>query len=208
MCVSRCPCCVKGQSLRCSPEWGNAGCCTVTLQVGEGSEREQWHLLYYLPDFCHSLHYPQSNWAPLVLIPQWVSLCAFQDPVCLSNELSYEAGSFSCCCLNPHGCFHSEVWGFISLHWSPGSCGLFHSPAVPPGVSMYKCGAAGSASCHTACPIRSTVLHVSGTGCESSTPAACLRPSYQSGWMFLLYLLGCWISVRFNFLSVLVVFCF
>ena len=41
-----------------------------------------------------------------------------------------------------------------------------------------------------------------------SLPAACLRPSYWSGWMFLLYLLRCWTSMQFDFLSVLVVFCF
>ena len=35
-----------------------------------------------------------------------------------------------------------------------------------------------------------------------------LCPSYWSGWMFLLYLLGCWTSIQFNFLSVLVVFVF
>ena len=38
--------------------------------------------------------------------------------------------------------------------------------------------------------------------------AALLRPSYQSGWMFLLYLLGCQTSIQFNFLAVLIVFCF
>ena len=36
-------------------------------------------------------------------------LCMFQDPVGFSSELSCEAGSFSCCCLNPHRCFQSEV---------------------------------------------------------------------------------------------------
>ena len=41
---------------------------------------------------------------------------------------------------------------------------------------------------------------------ESSLPAACLRPSYRSGWMFLLYLLGCRTSIHFNFVSVLVLF--
>ena len=38
--------------------------------------------------------------------------------------------------------------------------------------------------------------------------AAHLRPSYQSRWMFLLYLLGCWTSVWFDFLSVLIIFLF
>ena len=34
---------------------------------------------------------------------------------------------------------------------------------------------------------------------ESSGPAACVRPSYQSGWMFLLYLLGCRTSIHLIF---------
>ena len=37
--------CCKGWSLRYSPGWGNQLCCFVTLYVGEGSEREQCHLL-------------------------------------------------------------------------------------------------------------------------------------------------------------------
>ena len=66
----------------------------------------------------------------------------------LSNELSCESRSFSCCRLNPHRCFQSEVSGFISPCWSPGLRGLLCSPSVPPGFSMRKCGAAGSVS-HT-----------------------------------------------------------
>ena len=46
----------------------------------------------------------------------------------LSNDLSCEAGSFSCCCPNPHGLFQSEVSGFISPCWSPGLLGLLCSP--------------------------------------------------------------------------------
>ena len=37
-----------------------------------------------LSDFSHSLRYPQSNWAPLVLIPEWVGLCTFSAPVGVS----------------------------------------------------------------------------------------------------------------------------
>ena len=40
---------------------------------------------------------------------------------------------------------------------------LFRSPAIPPGLSMSECGAAGSASCCTACPFHSTIHHVSGS---------------------------------------------
>ena len=55
----------------------------------------------------------------------------------------------------------------------------------------------------------STIHHLAGSAsCHVASPAARLHPSYQSGWMFLLYLLGCWTSIQFDFLSVLVVFCF
>ena len=65
----------KGQSRRCSLGRGKACCYTVVLYVGERSEREQWHLFCSLPVFSHSLRLPQSNWAPLVLLPEWVGLC-------------------------------------------------------------------------------------------------------------------------------------
>ena len=121
----------------------------------------------------------------------------------------------------PHRCFQSEVWGFISPRWSPGLRGLLHSPAVPPSLYMRECGAAvsashhlvWSASCSLACPIRATIRHLTGsTSCHLAVsplcPAARLHPSYRSRWMFLLYLLGCQTSIQFNFLWVLVVFCF
>ena len=47
----------------------------------------------------------------------------------LSNELSCEGGHFSCCCLNPHRCFQSEAWGFISLCLNSGLHGLSPGPA-------------------------------------------------------------------------------
>ena len=40
-----------------------------------------------------------------------------------------------------------------------------------------------------------------------STLATRLHPSYWSGWMFLLYLLGCRTSIQFDFLAVLVFKC-
>ena len=70
-----------------------------------GTEREQWCLLHSPPDFSHSLCYPLSNWARLVLVPKWVGLCTLQAPVGLSNNLSCDAGSFSCSCPTPTGVF-------------------------------------------------------------------------------------------------------
>ena len=44
--------------------------------------------------------------------------------------------------------------------------------------------------------------------CVHPAPATHLCPSYQSRWMFLLQLVGCWTSIQFDFLAVLVVFVF
>ena len=67
----------KGQSLRYSPGWGNPHCWIVVLYVEERSEKEQCSLLGSRLAFSHFLHYPQVNWALLVLIPGWVGLCTF-----------------------------------------------------------------------------------------------------------------------------------
>ena len=173
--------------------------------VGQGSEREQLYLLRSLPVFSHFPGYPQSNWALLVLIPGWVGFCMFWDPVGLSNELSCEAGSFSHCCFNPHRCFQSEVWGFISLHWNPGLHNLSRSPVVSPGLSTRKCGTARFANrsltragplvlqlppCCESCPPWLPVsAHLTGLGISSLTS---------------------WLSdfIQFDFLAVLGVFCF
>ena len=74
--------------------------------VGERSEREKWYFVHSLLAFSHFPHYLQTKWALLVLIPVWVVLCTFWDPVGLSNELSCAAGSFSCCSLNPQWVFN------------------------------------------------------------------------------------------------------
>ena len=88
-------------------------------------------------------------------------------------------------------------------------------PAVPPGLSMSECENKRSASGSTAYPGCPTIHQSLGPAVlprVPSAPAACHHPSYpsyQSGRMFLLYLLGCRTSVQFDFLSVLVVlFCF
>ena len=135
------------------------------------------------------------------------------------NDLSCEAGSFPCCRPSPHGCFQSEVWGCISLRWSPGLCGLLRSPPFvlvylcmnvgprgatrhsesgPLGLSVRECRAAGSASGLTACPVRPT-LH-------QSSPPWCPSPPLLPVWMYVSFLsTWCWTSLPFDFLWVLVV---
>ena len=48
----------EGWSLRYSPAWVNPHCCFVVLFWGEGSEREQCHLLSSRTAFSHFPHYP------------------------------------------------------------------------------------------------------------------------------------------------------
>ena len=145
---------VTGRSLRCSPGWGNPWLCAVMLYMGEGSKREQWRLLCSLQGFSQVLCYPQAKWALL-------GLCMFWDPMGLSNQLSYEAGSFSRCCLNPQGVFSQWFEALFLRARALGLCGLFCSAFVPPGLSVRECGTTGSsshhfvgsASCSLACPI-------------------------------------------------------
>ena len=90
------------------------------VREGKGSGREQWCLLCSLPAFSHFPLYPQTNWALLVLIPGWVGLCTFWDPVGLSNELFCEV------CLAP------QLFLLVYLHVNVGPPG---PPAtVSPGV--------------------------------------------------------------------------
>ena len=43
------------------PGQGNPLLCVVALYVGEGSEKEQCHLLGSRPTFCHFPHFPQAD---------------------------------------------------------------------------------------------------------------------------------------------------
>ena len=66
------------------------------------------------------------------------------------------------------------------------------SESGPLGLSVRQCGAAGSASGHTACPVHPTLRQSRSYHGHASplSPGARLLPSYWSGCMFLFYLLG------------------
>ena len=85
---------------------GNACRCAVTLYVGEGSKRVL--LLRSLLVLSLPLP-PTSKVGPSGADIRVGGFAYVQDPVNLSNELSSEAGRFSRCHLNPHGCFQSVV---------------------------------------------------------------------------------------------------
>ena len=111
-------------------------------------------------------------------------------------------------------------WEFLLLLPQPPQVFSFsglrlHFPTLEPWVVWSvtwstSCCLAGQLQLHPSC---STIRHLAGSAshCLAGSPllpAACLRPSYWSEWMFLLYLLGCQTSIQFDFLLVLVVFVF
>ena len=69
---------------------------------------------------------------------------------------------------------------------------LHHSESGPLGLSVRECGAVGSASGQTACPVSPTLRQSWSRHGNTSPllPGAGLHPSYWSGCMFLLYVLG------------------
>ena len=82
--------------------------------------------------------------------------------------------------------------------WGPGvlptALPALLSATLSPALSVYlhKCRVGGSASVRTACPVHPT-LHQSWSRHGHASPlcpGARLRPSYQSGCVFLFYLLG------------------
>ena len=65
----------------------------------------------------------------------------------------------------PTGVFNQRFEALFPLRWSPGLCGLLHSPAVPPSLSMCECGAVG---CYLPlCLPHSPPLYESGPLCLS-----------------------------------------
>ena len=67
----------------------------------------------------------------------------------LSNDLSCEAGSFSCC-LNPHGFFQSEILKFYIPTLEPWVVWSVSLPHCSSQLSTCKCGTACSTSYHLA----------------------------------------------------------
>ena len=131
-------CYFKGRSLRCSPGRGNAGCCAVTLYVGEGPSGSNGARLTLLrisvtTSTTHNQIGPLWCWFP----SGWA--CAHSRPLWVSPTTSpVRLGVSPVAAPTPTGVF-SEVRGFISLGWSPGLHSMFRSPAGPPGWGCGVC---------------------------------------------------------------------
>ena len=97
----------------------------------------------------------------------------------------------------------ARIWGRGVL---PAALPALFSATLSPALSVYlrECGAAGSASGQTACPVR-PILHQSLSGHSNWSPL-CLSPPLLPFWMNVYFLVSwCWTSLPFDFLSVLVV---
>ena len=203
--LSWCICYFKGWSLRCSLGWGNAGCCAVILYVGEGLRGSNGACS--TPCWTrHSLRHPQSNWAPLVLVPEWVGLCTPQAPVVSPRTSPVRLGVSPAAAPTPTGVFNQRFDALFPRAGALG-CGVCLAPRRLSGLSVRECGAAGSASGQTACPVGPTLRQSqSRQGNTSPLHPGCLSPPLLPVWMNVHFLFPwCRTSLPFDFLSVLVV---
>ena len=122
-----------------------------------------------------------SGWACAHSRPLWVSPTT--SPVRLGVSVAAAP--------TPTGVFNQRFEALFPRSGALG-CAVCFAPCRLSGLSVRECGAAGSASGRTACPVHPTLRQ--SHSCHGHTsplhPGACLRPSYRSGCMFLFYLLG------------------
>ena len=116
----------------------------------------------------------------------WV--CACSRPLWVSPMTSpVRLGVSPAVASTPTGVFNQRFEAlFPELEpWFGQSVSTPPTPDVPPGLSIRKCGAMGSASGHTACPIRSTMRHLSGSSGVVTSP---LCPSCPSSALLLVWM--------------------
>ena len=161
---------------------GNVGRCPVTLYVGEGPRGSNGARLTLLRiSIFHSDTHNQtgplwcwfpSGWASAHSRPLWVSPTT--SPVSLGVSPSAAP--------TPTGVFNQRSEALFPRAGALG-CAVCFTPHRLSCLSVHECGAAGSASGQTACPVRPT-LHQSRSRHSHSSPlrpSARLRPSYWSG---------------------------
>ena len=149
--LSWCVCYLKGQSLRCSPGQGNAGCCAVTLYVGEGPRgsngaRSTLLRISVFHSDTHNQTGPLWCWFP----SGWA--CAHSRPLWVSPTTSpVRLGVSPAAAPTSTGVFNQRFEALFPPCWSPGLRGLLRSP---PFVPVYLCasvGPRGATRC-SACP--------------------------------------------------------
>ena len=125
---------------------GNPRPCAVTLYVGEGSPREQRHLLCSLRVFSHFPRYPQASWALVVLILSWV-VCAHSRTLWVSPMNSpVRLGVSPAAASTPTGVLSQRFEALFPHTGTLGCTVCLTLQFVPPGLSTHECGAAQSTS--------------------------------------------------------------
>ena len=172
----------------CSPGRGNAGGCAVMLYVGEGprgSNGARFTLLRI--SILHSATHNQtgplwcwfpSGWACAHSWPLWVS------PTTPPMRLGVSPAAAP----TPTGVFNQRFEALFPRAGALG-CGVCFTPCRLSGLSVRECGAAGSASGQTACPVRPTLrqpqyLH----GNVSPLRPGCPSPPLLPVWMNVYFL--------------------
>ena len=93
-------------------------------------------MLHSLPDFNHSLQYPQSNWAPLVLIPSgWA--CACSRPLWVSPTTSPVRLEVSTAAASTPMCVFHQRFEALFLHAGALGCEVCFAPL--PFLPVYLC---------------------------------------------------------------------
>ena len=108
----------KGWSLRYSPGWGNPHLCVVVLYVGEGSDREQCHLLGFWPTSNYFPCYPKATAFWCWFLGGWFCVCSKTSCV-LPTDRPVRLG-VSPIAATLTGCYNQSLGGFISTCWNPG----------------------------------------------------------------------------------------
>ena len=164
------------------PGRGNTGRCAVMLYVGEGprgSNGACFTLLWI--SILHSTTHSQTG-PPLVLVPEWVGLCT-PRPLWVSPTISpVQLGVSPDAPPTPTGVFNQRFEALFPRSGALG-CAVCFAPCHLSGLSVRECGATGSASGWTACPVHPTLRQSQSRHGNVSPlrPGAYLRPSYRSG---------------------------
>ena len=137
-----------------------------------------------------------SGWACARPRPPWISPTT--SPVRL--------GVSPAATLTPTGVFTQRFEALFSRTGALG-CVVCFAPRCCPGLSVHECGATGSASGQTACPVLPTLRQSrSRHGHANPLRPGCPPLPLLQVWINVYFLFPwCWTSLTFDFLSVLVV---
>ena len=135
-------CYLKGQSLRCSPGWGNAGRCAVMVYVGDGptgsnGARSPFHQISVFHSTTHNQTGPLWCW----FLSGWA--CARPRPVWVSPTTSLvRLGVSPAATPTPTGVFNQRFEALFPCAGALG-CVVCFVPHRLSGLSVRECGAAG-----------------------------------------------------------------